>query len=173
MDFSTFPDRGELLADTRFTPTLFGEGLGPFDLREFAISIFPWDALWIFRVSKPVNVGEHIRFTVASLRNKGDIAYLGQTTMFAISEPDCVNLVEWNQKVCVPQRLPTEIIAGVRSQSPVDGKAALQCFSISLQSDHRSRSGDPIRVAEIRMRVGVSLRHSLASLKPDNAVLDI
>jgi len=49
MDFSTFPDRGELLADTRLTPTLFGEGLGPFDLRELAISIFPWDALWIFR----------------------------------------------------------------------------------------------------------------------------
>jgi len=64
MDFSAFPDRGELLADTRLIPTLFGEGLGPFDLRELAILVFPWDTLWIFRIGQPVNVGEHIRFAV-------------------------------------------------------------------------------------------------------------
>lgn len=69
MDFPTFSDCRELLANTRLTPALFGEGLGPFDLRELAIPVFPWDALWIFRVGQPVNVGERIRFAVASLRN--------------------------------------------------------------------------------------------------------
>jgi hypothetical protein len=76
MDFTTFRDCGELLADTRLASTFFGKGLGSLNLREFAILIFTRNTFGIFRVRQPVNVRKHIGCPIASLLHRLSLVWV-------------------------------------------------------------------------------------------------
>src|SRR5262245_11989158 len=98
MDLSALPDRGERLAEVRFTSRFFRESLRAGDPCQLGVAILARNSRGILRVQQPMNVPERAGRPIPGLRDKRQITELGHTFRRASMASDREHFMEREQQ---------------------------------------------------------------------------